>query len=752
MAPKLLDSEKAAEPILDQGTVAFQTEGRLLQELGERLVASPEVALVELIKNAFDADSPICEVRLADNDQTLFVIDQGHGMTKDEFVGKWMNIATASKVAERVSRVYARQLTGAKGIGRFAVRYLGEHLTLVTIAHDPKWGFKTKLTATFDWPKIDQLADIRQAEIGYKLERVEPDAVTGTNLEIRQLKTSTDFASESSLRSDVLRIVTPLQGLDSGKFKPAHRDSKTDPGFRVILPGQGREEENEIDLADLVLKNYWARLMVELKAKRLTFNVWFSSSDSPKTLEVKVSTAISAGFVADIRFFPRRKGVFRAKGINGQAAWQWVRENHGIAVVDHGFRIIPYGYRFDDWLHLDADSAHNERDWRSNVARENFPIPPAVRPRPAQNPALNLPTNFQLVGAVFVESKPPSLAKSGVDLIPSMDREGFLKNQAFEELVEFVRAGIEFLALQDKRELDRLDAKEAREASRSLKEDFRNAIDHIKRSPTLTPPDKARITKAYSLLAERIEEVEEYNQKARQSLVTMSLLGVVAGFMTHETKSLVFEMEKAAQIVSSLAKKHPSLKDASAEIDKRLTSFKGQLEYSQMFLNGVRRNESVSMSASGQIRYVLKRFESFATDHGINVSWDADSDVKTPALPPAVYSGVLLNLYTNALKGVLAATSSIREPKIAIRAWNERGTHCLEVSDNGVGIPPELRKRIWDPLYTTTSDTGNPLGSGMGLGLTLVKQVVEDGGGKIVLTDDAPPGFNTCFRVSFRLG
>ena len=47
---------------LDQGKVAFQTEGRLLQELGERLVASPEVALVELIKNAYDADSTLVGV------------------------------------------------------------------------------------------------------------------------------------------------------------------------------------------------------------------------------------------------------------------------------------------------------------------------------------------------------------------------------------------------------------------------------------------------------------------------------------------------------------------------------------------------------------------------------------------------------------------------------------------------------------------------------------------------------------------
>ena len=152
-----------------------------------------------------------------------------------------------------------------------------------------------------------------------------------------------------------------------------------------------------------------------------------------------------------------------------------------------------------------------------------------------------------------------------------------------------------------------------------------------------------------------------------------------------------------------------------------------------------------------RIRHVLKRFEGFASDHGIKVTSHAAQDVETPALPPAVYSGVLLNLYSNALKAVLSVVSSVRLPTVAIRAWNESRRHYLEVSDNGVGIPSGLRKRIWDPLYTTTSDTGNPLGSGMGLGLTLVKQVVEDAGGTISLVDTPPPGFTTCFRVTFPL-
>src|SRR5438094_9747405 len=106
---------------IDHGEIAFETEGRLLEELGERLVASPEVALVELFKNAYDADSPSCDVRLGDDEKSLIVEDKGHGMTLDDFRGKWMRIATSSKLQERRSPRYQRELTGAKGIGRFAV-------------------------------------------------------------------------------------------------------------------------------------------------------------------------------------------------------------------------------------------------------------------------------------------------------------------------------------------------------------------------------------------------------------------------------------------------------------------------------------------------------------------------------------------------------------------------------------------------------------------------------------------------------
>jgi hypothetical protein len=307
------------EKLLDSGTLPFQAEGRLLQELGERLVANPQVALVELIKNSYDADAASCQVRLEEDGAALVVADDGHGMNLDEFKGKWMRIATRSKAEERLSRSYKRRLTGAKGIGRFAVRSLGDHLTLCSVADDPSRAVKTKLTAQFDWAEIDKLSDIREAQVDYTLEEVREDAATGTILEVRRLKSSADFASTSSLRAAVLRIVTPLQGLEAGRFSEK-RESRGDPGFQVVLPGTAEEAQREVNLAALVLKNYWARLAIDLSQGHVTFKVWFSSPRKAKELKLRVPTTISSGFVADIRFFPRRKGVFRAKGINGQEA------------------------------------------------------------------------------------------------------------------------------------------------------------------------------------------------------------------------------------------------------------------------------------------------------------------------------------------------------------------------------------------------------------------------------------------------
>ena len=133
----------------------------------------------------------------------------------------------------------------------------------------------------------------------------------------------------------------------------------------------------------------------------------------------------------------------------------------------------------------------------------------------------------------------------------------------------------------------------------------------------------------------------------------------------------------------------------------------------------------------------------------IKVEISAAPGLSAPMVPVSLYNGLALNLYTNALKAVTAKVGS-QPGKIAFRAWNEGRWHYLEVSDTGIGIPSALLERVFQPLFTTTQSRNDPLGSGMGLGLTLVRRGAEAFGGRTDLV--APAGdFATCVRVRLPL-
>jgi signal transduction histidine kinase len=351
---------------------------------------------------------------------------------------------------------------------------------------------------------------------------------------------------------------------------------------------------------------------------------------------LKIASKIKNGVIADIRYFPRRAGVFRNTEVNGQEAWRWVRENAGVAVVDHGFRIPPYGLLDNDWLFLDADGGHNERNWRSSIAEENFPIPKAVRHR-GDNPMLNLPSNFQLVGAAFVQSVAVG-SRSDSDLITSMDREGFLYNDAFEQFVDVVRGGIEFLAREDRAFTQREADRKAKEAARKTRADLRAAVDYIEKSPTLTRADKTRLVEEYSGLAEKVGEVEEYDREARRKLEAMSALGVVAGFMTHETARIVSSLKEAVTELQRLARKHPSLRVSAQEIEASLRSLEAQLDYAKTFVDATQRGSAAKFKSAPQVKHVVQKFGDFARDRGIEIEVEIDPETEAPQMEASTIS------------------------------------------------------------------------------------------------------------------
>lgn len=112
-------------------SVRFRPRARLVDTIGADLIRDEMAGVVELVKNAYDADARSVTIRfehLLDPTESAIVIDDdGHGMSRDALLNGWMSPATHLKEVERESPS-GRPMLGRKGIGRFSAMRLGDVL------------------------------------------------------------------------------------------------------------------------------------------------------------------------------------------------------------------------------------------------------------------------------------------------------------------------------------------------------------------------------------------------------------------------------------------------------------------------------------------------------------------------------------------------------------------------------------------------------------------------------------------------
>ena len=116
----------------------FTVDTHLFRELGELLVGRDSTALIELIKNSYDADATevIVHGENLDDQQRgrIVVLDNGTGMTRDRFVSGFLRVASRLKdQGTRRSTVFGRRYTGVKGIGRLAAHKLARRVEVSSV-------------------------------------------------------------------------------------------------------------------------------------------------------------------------------------------------------------------------------------------------------------------------------------------------------------------------------------------------------------------------------------------------------------------------------------------------------------------------------------------------------------------------------------------------------------------------------------------------------------------------------------------
>ena len=118
----------------------FKPRARLLLQLGEQLIRNESIALLELVKNSFDADASTVDVYMDQVDKpeegTIIIEDDGYGMDSNIVEDVWMEPGSDHKEKmfenKEVSPKFKRLPIGEKGIGRFGVHKLGNVIELIS--------------------------------------------------------------------------------------------------------------------------------------------------------------------------------------------------------------------------------------------------------------------------------------------------------------------------------------------------------------------------------------------------------------------------------------------------------------------------------------------------------------------------------------------------------------------------------------------------------------------------------------------
>ena len=118
--------------------IPFNVSAKTARLIGRENVSNLEGALIELIKNTYDADAKKCVVYYEKLTDRLFIIDNGIGMNKDIIINNWMTIGNSTK-KETIFTKSGRVTTGEKGIGRFALDRISEKCKMLTVSKEERF-------------------------------------------------------------------------------------------------------------------------------------------------------------------------------------------------------------------------------------------------------------------------------------------------------------------------------------------------------------------------------------------------------------------------------------------------------------------------------------------------------------------------------------------------------------------------------------------------------------------------------------
>ncbi|MCB9352193.1 MAG: ATP-binding protein [Lewinellaceae bacterium] len=350
-------------------TLQFKISASLKNIIGKDLITDDNIAIFELVKNAYDAYAK--NVTIAFENDRITIKDDGKGMDYDDIVNKWLFVAYSAKkegtedadiLTEKKYKDYRDKINekkfyaGAKGIGRFSCDRLGRTLTMYT----RKVNEPTVEKLVVNWEEFEEDSKKEFVNIQVTHEALDPSSFPdfhhGTILQIEGLHSDWDRLKLLDLKRSLEKLINPIGNITSKKAKTE---------FKVFIEAEHElKEDEEKDLREKVngeVKNFifeilnvkTTQIISKVAGEFIYTELIDRGTPIYKLKEKNPYPALKNGSFNFHLFFLNRKANFNFTRLMGIRA-----VNFGsIFLFKNGFRIYPYGNPEDDSFNIDRDKA-----------------------------------------------------------------------------------------------------------------------------------------------------------------------------------------------------------------------------------------------------------------------------------------------------------------------------------------------------------------------------------------------------------
>jgi len=655
----------------------------ILRRLGEELHPNPDQGLLELVRNAYDADASNCVIELINTHECGGVVrinDDGIGMDQNAIERGWLVLGRSPKTISQSTPKFGRIPAGNKGLGRLAALRMGAKASLITRPEsDPDNEFRIDI----DWREFDKYDVIEDVILEIKSGKRPQARKSGTEVSITNLRSRISRMEVKRLARGLLLLADPFYD-DPSAFRPILKSPEFNDLEKLVQRRYFDDAEYHL-VAELDEQGKARASVIDWKGNTLYAA---DHSDLRRKDHKKNYTCPTAIF--DLWVFILDSTLFAQRITTISEVREWLGEFGGVHLYINGLRISPYGNPGNDWLDM-------------NLSR-------------VKSPELRPGTNTS-VGRVAVTDL-------NEDLQQKTDRSGLIEGESFLDLKRFATDALDWMARRRLEEREKLRVTEREKAPRKV---MTSKVEVEQAISTLAPGDQQKIRATFDKYHHATEREARTLSKEVQLYRTISTAGITAAVFAHESKKPLELISQDAKLVEKrgyeyLGDNYPqALGRQIGRIIRQTDALKSFGNLTLSLIDHEKRRTS-RVEVHSVVGNVLDMFTLLITNRQVDVIREFDHGSPFLRASEAAIESILTNLLANSLKAFEKGFPG--ERKIVIRTEIGDGRLTLRILDSGPGIQGIGVKEIWLPGETTYPN-------GTGLGLTIVRDTVRDLGGSV---------------------